>query len=433
MHPNIPRDTVRGNGLDGAGSYVSSTWAFQICVKILPRFKDSLRAAIDGHNTRGPKKTVDECAHLKFSIPYKAISHNLTTTGNLMSICMMSSPPHTIGGSVQLPPGTRILEPASSREPCTHLRRIPFNGNEVYYRSCNRWVNAAHIFRAVGFKTYQTFRYFQANQNITRDTISCYGPERECYMTAVLQSAINGRDTRKTRDKHVRHFQFSIPCSDNKGTIPPSNLSTLTSGGSRHQAGTITIALRPRSNIASALRDRTKATKTQSGKPKGINKRRRALEKNWPAAAKRRATTSTIQNPFHLSSTQQHPSENLLPAKTNNSRNSLENRIPHGTSLDDKSKSDSGADFEHGNSTSPTQSSDDAKAWSEKSENAMIQLLLWEITYEETAHTLNGLFEGRNFTEQMVESRLEQLTRSTSAKSQRQADLIYQWKEHEVS
>ncbi|KAF2181304.1 hypothetical protein K469DRAFT_261692 [Zopfia rhizophila CBS 207.26] len=96
---------------------------------------------------------------------------------------------------------------------------------------------------------------------------------------------------------------------------------------------------------------------------------------------------------------------------------------------DDKSKSDrilsgSGADFEHG-------------TWCEKSENAMLQLLLL-ITYEETAYTLDGLFEGRKFTDRMVKLRCQYLAQefcSGSVKSRRQADLIYQYmtKEHKVT
>ncbi|KAF1993296.1 hypothetical protein P154DRAFT_78454 [Amniculicola lignicola CBS 123094] len=69
--------------------------------------------------------------------------------------------------------------------------------------------------------------------------------------------------------------------------------------------------LRPRSDAIGALRDRTKATKMQTGKPKGIVKRSKASKTKRPAATKGQATTSTTQNayPSNLSITQSHFNE----------------------------------------------------------------------------------------------------------------------------
>ncbi|MCJ1245703.1 hypothetical protein MMC30_002907 [Trapelia coarctata] len=54
--------------------------------------------------------------------------------------------------------------------------------------------------------------------------------------------------------------------------------------------------LRPRSNAVSALRDMTKATRGQTGNPKGIVKRRKASKKRRPAPTRGQATNSATQN-----------------------------------------------------------------------------------------------------------------------------------------
>lgn len=76
--------------------------------------------------------------------------------------------------------------------------------------------------------------------------------------------------------------------------------------------------LRPRSDTDGALCEKTKATKSQSGKSQGIVKRRKALKKKRLPATKGQATTSTTQkadishpgtqSPFNESSSQAIPS-----------------------------------------------------------------------------------------------------------------------------
>ncbi|KAH8800866.1 hypothetical protein F5884DRAFT_757705 [Xylogone sp. PMI_703] len=61
--------------------------------------------------------------------------------------------------------------------------------------------------------------------------------------------------------------------------------------------------LRPRSNAVTASRDKTKATNTQTGKPQGIVKRKKASKKRQLARTKGQATAFTTQtaNPSHCS------------------------------------------------------------------------------------------------------------------------------------
>lgn len=77
--------------------------------------------------------------------------------------------------------------------------------------------------------------------------------------------------------------------------------------------------LRPRSDAVVASRDRTKAAKTQDGKPKGIVKRRRASKKRPPAAPNRRAITfmtqkADLSRPPRLSGAQSPFNESSPPA-----------------------------------------------------------------------------------------------------------------------
>ncbi|KAL8989209.1 MAG: hypothetical protein Q9177_001857 [Variospora cf. flavescens] len=74
--------------------------------------------------------------------------------------------------------------------------------------------------------------------------------------------------------------------------------------------------LRPRSDAIVASRDRAKATKTQTGKPSGITKRRKALKRKRPAAAERQATTFITRkaDPSHPSDTQSRLNESSLQA-----------------------------------------------------------------------------------------------------------------------
>ncbi|KAL8972165.1 MAG: hypothetical protein Q9197_002911 [Variospora fuerteventurae] len=74
--------------------------------------------------------------------------------------------------------------------------------------------------------------------------------------------------------------------------------------------------LRPRSDAVVAPRDRAKATKTQTGKPSGITKRRKASKRKRPAAAERQATTFTTRkaDPWHPSDTKSRFNESSLLA-----------------------------------------------------------------------------------------------------------------------
>ena len=76
--------------------------------------------------------------------------------------------------------------------------------------------------------------------------------------------------------------------------------------------------LRPRSDTVGALHDRTKIPNTQTRKPQGIVKRRKALKEKRPAATKGQVNTSTIQkaDPSHPG-TQAHVNTRSLQAIPN--------------------------------------------------------------------------------------------------------------------
>jgi len=69
--------------------------------------------------------------------------------------------------------------------------------------------------------------------------------------------------------------------------------------------------LRPRSDAVTALRERTKITRTRTGRPNGIVKRRKASKKKRPVATEGRATTSITQKAdlLYQSSAQYHSNE----------------------------------------------------------------------------------------------------------------------------
>jgi len=69
--------------------------------------------------------------------------------------------------------------------------------------------------------------------------------------------------------------------------------------------------LRPRSDAVTALRERTKAIRTRTGKPNGIVKRGKASKKKRPVATEGRATTSITQKAdlLYQSSAQYHSNE----------------------------------------------------------------------------------------------------------------------------
>lgn len=78
--------------------------------------------------------------------------------------------------------------------------------------------------------------------------------------------------------------------------------------------------LRPRSDAVPALRERTKETRTRTGKPNGIVKRRKASKKEQPVATKVQATTSITQKAdlLYQSSAQYHSKESSPQAIPDN-------------------------------------------------------------------------------------------------------------------
>ncbi|KAI4288217.1 MAG: hypothetical protein L6R35_002516 [Caloplaca aegaea] len=128
----------------------------------------------------------------------------------------------------------------------------------------------------------------------------------------------------------------SLVCSGQKNVLRDSALGLVTApegtrqlrenlsrGACRQPRTKITMAenqaiwrnrLRPRSDAVVASRDRAKATKTQTGKPSGITKRRKASKRKRPAAAERQATTFNTRkaDPWHPSDTKSLFNESSL-------------------------------------------------------------------------------------------------------------------------
>ena len=78
--------------------------------------------------------------------------------------------------------------------------------------------------------------------------------------------------------------------------------------------------LRPRSDAVTAFRERTKVTRTRTGKPNAIVKRRKASKKRPPVATEGQATTSITQEAdlLHQSSAQYHSNESSSRALPGN-------------------------------------------------------------------------------------------------------------------
>ena len=86
--------------------------------------------------------------------------------------------------------------------------------------------------------------------------------------------------------------------------------------------------LRPRSDAVTALRERTKATRTSTGKPNGIVKRRKASKKKRPVATEGQAITSITQKAdlLYKSSAQYHSNETSSRAIPGNVTKSRKNK-----------------------------------------------------------------------------------------------------------